>query len=176
MEWQQVITDIYTRVSRELERALDGLTAEDLSQQPHPDSNSIGWLVWHLTRMQDWATEEITGEQQLWIKDDWYARFNRPPDPTDKGLGHSSEDVAAFRVPDIETLLEYNRAVIARSKSYASSRLSEPELDREFDNPTYPVYNTVHKLLVVSTSGALQHVGQVAYLQGLLKGKGWSNI
>jgi len=53
MEWQQLITDIYKRILQELEHALDGLTVDDLNQQPHPNCNSIGWLTWHLTRAQD---------------------------------------------------------------------------------------------------------------------------
>ena len=73
MKWQQLITDIYERISQELEHALDGLTVDDLNQQPCPDCNSIGWLTWHLTRCQDRVAAELLGEAQLWIKDSYYA-------------------------------------------------------------------------------------------------------
>ena len=115
MEWRQLVIDSYERISQVLERALEGLTVDDLNQQPNPDSNSMGWLTWHLTRCQDRAIAGLTGKEQLWLEDEWYARFNRPRDPQDWGFGHSSEDLAAFRSPDVQTLLAYHHAVLERS-------------------------------------------------------------
>jgi len=45
------------------------------------------------------------GEEQLWLKDGWYAKFNRAPDPRDIGWGHTPEEVSSFRSPDVATLL-----------------------------------------------------------------------
>jgi len=92
MEWRQLIIDIYERISQVLERALEGLTQDDLNQRPNPDSNSMGWLAWHLTRVQDRAIADLTGEEQLWVKEEWHSRFDRPADPQDVGIGHSLED------------------------------------------------------------------------------------
>ena len=173
MEWQQLITDIFMRISQELERVLDGLTVDDLNQSPCPDCNSIGWLVWHLTRSQDRAIEDLMGEEQRWVKDNWHARFNRAPDPTDTGLGHSREDVAAFKSPDSKTLLEYHHAVLEQTKHYISKKLSETDLEREFDNPTYPHITTARVRIVGIVNDNLQHVGQATYVRGMLKGQGW---
>ena len=172
MEWQQLIMDIYERMSQELESALNGLTVDDLNQQPHPDCNSIGWLVWHLTRCQDRFMQGLMEEEQLWVKDNWYTKFHRVPDPTDDGWGHRSEDVAAFMSPDNEVLLQYHHAVIEQSKRYIS-KLSEVELKRKLKYPAYPTTTTVRASLVGIINDNLQHVGQVAYMRGLLKGKGW---
>lgn len=171
MEWQQIIIDIFERTSQELETALEGLTQSDLNQKPHPDSNSIGWLTWHLTRARDLAISDLMGVQQLWIMDEWHARFNRPPDPQDWGLGHEPEDVAAFRSPDVQTLLGYHHAVLDRSKHYVRN-LSEIDLDRKIDHPKY---QTVEAMLVGIINDNIQHSGQVDYVRGLLKGKGWHN-
>jgi uncharacterized damage-inducible protein DinB len=172
MEWQQLIMDGYGRVLQMLERALDGLTQHDLNQQPHPDCNSMGWLTWHLTRGQDAHIADLMGEEQLWVSNGWHARFNRPPNPKDTGFGHSSEDVAAFKSPDVKTLLEYHRAVLERSKRYIAS-LSENDLDRELNEPWFQPLPTVGVRLVSVMSDNLEHAGQVAYLRGLAKGKGW---
>lgn len=176
MEWQQLITDILVRISQRLERVLDGLTVDDLDQRPHPDCNSIGWLAWHLTRIQDLIITEIMEEEQLWIKDKWYAKFGRSPDPSDTGLGHSSEDVAAFRSPDGKTLLAYHRVVLEQSKRYTKNKLSETDLKRKSESSTLASVNTVHARLVAVINDNLQHVGQAAYLRGLLKGKGWLGV
>ncbi len=172
MEWQQLILDTYERITRVLERALDGLTVDDLNQQPRPDCNSIGWLTWHLTRWQDRVIAGLMAEEQLWVKDKWHARFNRPPDPRDTGMGHSSEDLTAFKSPDVRTLLEYHHAVLERSRHYISN-LSATDLGRELNNPRAP---TVGAVLVGIISDNLQHAGQVAYVRGLLKGKGWLGV
>lgn len=172
MEWRQLIIDIYERIWQVLERALEGLSQDELNQQPKPDSNSMGWLVWHLTRVQDRAIADLSGEEQLWVKDEWHSRFIRSPDPQDFGLGHSADDLAAFKSPDVQTLLGYHHAVLERSKRYISS-LVESDLDRELDHPKFP---TVGVRLLDVISDNLQHAGQVAYVHGLLKGKGWLDV
>ncbi|MFC2169536.1 hypothetical protein ACFLRM_03070 [Acidobacteriota bacterium] len=46
-------------------------------------------------------------EEQLWIEDGWYAKFNRDSDPEDTGIGHSPEQVAAFESPATQIMLDY---------------------------------------------------------------------
>ncbi len=171
MEWQELIMDGYGRVLQVLEKALDGLTQDDLNKQPHPDCNSMGWLTWHLTRVQDHHIAGLLGEEQLWVSNGWHARFNRALEPDDTGHGHSSEDVAAFESPDSETLLGYYRAVLEQTKGCIAT-LSTTALDRELKEPWYPLPITVGVRLISIMSDNLQHTGQVAYLRGLLKGKG----
>ena len=173
MEWQQLIIDLFMRISQELEKVLEGLTVDDLNQRPTPDCNSIGWLAWHLTRSHDRNITELVAEEQVWLKDKWYAKFNRAPEPTDTGFGHTSEDIMAFRSPDSKTLLEYHRAVVKQVERYLSSTLSESELEREAYSPTLRNVGTVCARLVGIINEGFQHVGQAAYVRGLLKGKGW---
>ena len=173
MQWQQLVTDIFERISQELEHALDGLTVDDLNQQPCPGCNSIGWLTWHSTRTRDIVTAKILGEEQLWIKDNWYTRFNRAPSPEDTGVGHSIEDAGAFSSPDATTLLEYQHAVLDKLKCYITSKLSETELNREFANPIRPDMPNVRTQLMRLINDNMQHLGQVNYIRGMLKGWGW---
>ena len=171
MKWQQLVIDGYERVLEELERVLEGLMQDDLDLQPHPDCNSMGWLAWHLTRIQDGQIAELMDEEQVYIKDNWYFRFNRSADPSDVGFGHTSEQVASFRSPHVDTFLDYHRAVLARSKSYLYS-LNDSDLDRKLNEPWFQPLPTVGVRLISIMSDSLQHVGQIAYVHGLLKGKG----
>jgi hypothetical protein len=170
MDWHELITDGYGRILQVLEKGLGGLTPDDLNEQPHRDCNSMGWLTWHLTRLQDKHIADLMGEEQLWIKDGWHARFNRASDPKDTGYGHSSEDVAAFKSPGGEIQLDYHRAVLERSKRYMRS-LSATDLDRELNEPQYQPLPTVGVRLISVLSDNLRHAGQVSYVRGLLKGK-----
>ncbi len=174
MEWKELLIEGYKDVLKVLEEALDGLSADDLNQQPNLACNSIGWISWHLTRVQDNDIADLMGEEQLWVSDGWHARFNRPDQPNETGFGHSSEDVAAFESPNVETLLGYHRVVLERSKHYIAN-LSVADLDREVNKPWLKPFPTVGVNLVHLMSDNLQHAGQVAYLRGLLKGKGWSS-
>jgi hypothetical protein len=169
MEWKQLTIDALEQMSEILEKALQGLTRDELNQQPKPDCNSIGWLTWHLTRAQDRMVAGLMGTEQLWIKDSWHAKFNRPPDPQDWGFGHTLKDLTGFKSPDSQTLLAYHRAVMNRSKHYISD-LSEDDLDRAIDHPRFPTVAAQ----IVGLIGNLQHAGQVAYVRGFLKGLGWA--
>ncbi len=172
MDWRDLVIDGYGRVLEVLEPALAGLTRADLDQRPCADCNSIGWIVWHLTRGQDAQIAALSGKEQLWTKGGWHTKFKRPADADDTGFGHTSEEVAAFKSPGRETLLEYYRATLEASKAYILT-LSEAELDRKLDEPWYQPPPTVGVRTVSIMADCLEHAGEVAYLRGLLKGKGW---
>ncbi len=171
MKWLELIIDGYGRILQVLEKALDGLTLDDLNQQPEPRCNSMGWITWHLTRIQDDHIADLMGTEQLWVSGGWHSRFDRPPNTTDTGFGHHPEDLAAFKSPDVDTLLGYQRAVLERSKRYIAT-LSISDLDRELNEPWFQPLPTVGVRLVSIMSDNLQHAGQVAYLRGLMKEMG----
>ena len=172
MEWEDLLIDGYGRIPEFLENVLRGLTRDDLDWQPRHDCNSIGWLIWHLTRQQDAQTASLADEEQLWITDEWYAKFNRQPEPNDIGFGHSPEQVSAFKSPEARILLDYNRAVVEHSKQYISN-LSETDLDRGLNEPWFQPLPTVGVRLVSILDDSILHAGQAAYVRGLSQGKGW---
>ena len=92
MEWHDMMVDGYGRILEIMERVLDGLSEEDLNWRPKSDCNSIGWLAWHLTRVQDDHIASLMDDEQLWVKDGWHARFNRPADVNDMGFGRGEPD------------------------------------------------------------------------------------
>ena len=172
MEWQHLLIDGYGRVPEFMESVVSGLSQEDLNWQPSQDSNSIGWLFWHLTRQQDVQIASLTGEEQLWTKDGWHAKFNRPADGGDMGFGHTPEQVAAFKSPDARIMLDYQQAVFERSKGYFQT-LSKTDLDRTLDEPWFQPLPTLGVRLVSILGDSMKHAGQAAYVRGLRQGKGW---
>ena len=172
MELHDLMADGYGRVLEFMQSVLSGLTQDDLNWQPRQDCNSIGWLAWHLTRQQDVQIASLMGDEQLWTRDGWHSKFHRPPDPGDIGFGHTPEQVSAFRSPDVQTLLDYQRAVVERSKQYFLT-LSRTDLDRELDEPWFQPLPTVGVRLVSILEDSLLHAGQAAYVRGMCQGKGW---
>ncbi len=175
MEWKDLLVNSYDEAFKAVERALVGLSQEDLDWQSRPDCNSIGWTAWHLARELDGLVNSITGEEQLWIKDKWHEKFNRLPDPTDSGTGHSPEQVAEFKSPDVKTLLNYYQSVLEMSKLHITS-LSSSDLNRKIDDPWAQYFPTVASRLVVALEETLLHAGQACYIRGLLQGKGWQEF
>jgi len=174
MDSKDILEDAYGRILPTLRKSLKGLTQEELNFQPKPDSNSIGWLVWHLIRVHDRQVAGIVDKEQLWLSEGWHARFNLPADEKDSGFGHTPEQVTAFKSPDVETLLGYYQAVSERARDYFRT-LSPADLDRELNDPRYQPPPTVGVRLISGLADNLQHLGQVSYLRGLLQGKGWQN-
>ena len=46
-----------------------------LTYRVDPQANTIAWLVWHLTRVQDDHVSGVAGREQLWTAAGWAERF-----------------------------------------------------------------------------------------------------
>lgn len=136
MEWRELMIDGYGRVIDGLEHTLGGVSRADLDQQPKPDCNSMGWLAWHLARGEDAQVADLMGTEHLWLSEGWHAKFGCPADPRDTGFGHTPEQVAAFRSPESQVLIDYGRACANRTQSYITS-LTPSELGRELNEPQW---------------------------------------
>ena len=172
MNLQKFVLDIYNRRYQELAQTVNGLTTEQLQYQPKPESNSIGWLVWHAIRTQDRLNADLFGEDQLWVSTRWYLKFNRTPDQNDTGYGHTPTQAANFKAPDSQIFLDYARAVHERTRAYVTTRLTEHDLEREVLSPSLKTTDTVEQR-ILSTINDFQHIGQAGYVRGLLTGIGW---
>ena len=172
MEVREMLCEAYEKVLMEIEHVLEGLQVEDLDWQPGPECNSIGWLAWHLTRGEDSVIALLMRDEQLWIKDGWHEKFGRSADPGDSGTGHTPGDLAAFRSPDVETLLAYHSSVLERSRKYFTA-LTNQDLDRVVNLQFLPPLTTTGSLLIMMLADGMQHAGQMGYVRGLRKGLGW---
>ena len=63
---------------RQIKLATEDLTDEQLYYQPTADTNSIAWLVWHLSRWRDHISATISGESQVWSSEGWAQRYGLP--------------------------------------------------------------------------------------------------
>ena len=121
--------------------------------------------VWHLTRIQDDHIADVAGQAQVWEEGDWAERFGLPSGSMDTGYGHDRGQVLSVRA-DADTFTEYHRAVAARTTAFLQD-LDPTELDRVVDERWDPAVTLGVRLASVA-SDDLQHVGQAAYVRGLL--------
>jgi hypothetical protein len=160
-----LLTDSFGRVLESVESVLDGLDDTALTHRPTADANPIAWLVWHLTRVQDDHVAGVAGTEQAWRAGGFADRFALPIDPADIGYGHTSEQVAAVRAP-ADLLRDYYAATHEATLAYVRT-LQADDLDRVVDERWDPAV-TLGVRLVSVVNDCTQHVGQAAYVRGLL--------
>lgn len=167
MNVADLLTDGLGRVREAVHDAVAGLTAAQLAQRLDEGANSIGWLVWHLTRVQDDHVAEVAGTEQIWTAGGWADRFKLPFPAWTTGYGQSAEEVAAVRVGSARLLTGYYDAVHEQTIGYVSG-LRGADLDRVVDEAwTPPVTLGVRLVSVIAED--LQHAGQAAFIRGVLK-------
>ena len=151
-------------------RSVEGLSQEELTWMPTPECSSMGFLVWHYGRTLDrWVHSRLLGVPQLW-EQGWAERLGQEVnDPNETGYGYGPGQLADFRVPDSEAMLEYTSASLQAAKDYLAS-LSEGDFDDlPVANPrggTMTLANMCQQLLWEFN----QHGGQIAYLRGMQRG------
>lgn len=167
MDVREVLVELFGRIPEHVQAAVDGLDAAALAWSPGPGSNPIGWLAWHLTRVQDHHVAELLDVDQVWVTGNWADRFGLPADPDDIGYGHDPDDVATVRPDGPGAVLDYYAAVSARTDSLLAE-VTAAELDRVVDDRWDPPV-TLGVRLVSIADDDIQHAGQAAYLRGLLE-------
>ncbi|MGW4567466.1 mycothiol transferase [Streptomyces sp. NPDC004561] len=167
MHAKDILIDGFGRIQEEVRATLDGLGPDELHHRPVPDANTVAWLVWHLTRVQDDHIADAFDLEQVWLSQGWEKRLGLDLPRHDTGYGHSPAKVAKVRVESADLLADYHDAVheqtVGTLRSLAAKDL-ERVVDERWDPPV-----TVGVRLVSVLSDDLQHIGQAAYLRGLIQ-------
>lgn len=165
MNSAELLSDALNRVREDCRPVVEGLTVDQLATRPNSTGNSIAWLLWHTARIIDHQVSEVAAVEQAWTAEGWVTRFglDLPPDAT--GYGHNSAEVSAVRAEG-ELLCAYLQAVIGHTTRYLHT-LTDPDYDRIVDESWDPPV-TLGVRLVSIINDATQHLGQAAYVRGLL--------
>jgi hypothetical protein len=166
MRSAQLLIDAFGRIRGVVHQVVGGLTPQELAYRLNGEANSIAWLVWHLTRIQDDHIADAAGTPQVWTSQGWAERFGLPFDPSDTGYGHDGEQVAAVRVESGDLLTGYHDAVYERTVDYVGA-LTDDDLPRVVDESWDPPV-TLGVRLVSVIADDLQHAGQAAFVRGLV--------
>ena len=163
----EVLVDAFGRIRGVVHGVVDGMAPDQLSFRIDGTSNSIAWLVWHLSRIQDDHVADAAETEQIWTAKGWSDRFALPFDAWDTGYGHSSDQVAAVRVESGELLTGYHDAVHEQTVRYLKG-LTDADLARIIDESWDPPVSLAVRLVSV-ISDDLQHAGQAAFVRGITR-------
>lgn len=148
-----------------LDRSLDGLTQEDIAWSPNEDCNSIAFILWHTTRVEDFfITRVIQRKPELYEADGWRDRLGTPPD---SGYGYSPAQLQAWPIPGLEDLRGYMGAVRNSTLGFLEELPLENilELARPDRSP-----DTIGGILSRVITEIALHMGQIDYIRGLRRG------
>jgi uncharacterized damage-inducible protein DinB len=162
-----LLVDAFGRIREVVHDVVDGLTPEALAFRVDSGANSIAWLVWHLTRVQDDHIADAAGVEQVWTSQGWFERFGLPFDPVATGYGHQADEVAAVRVESGDLLVGYYDAVHEQTIRYVSD-LTDADLARIVDRSWDPPVSLSVRLVSVIADD-LQHAGQAAFVRGIVE-------
>jgi hypothetical protein len=161
---QALLADAFDRI-RDLVRPVNDDPPAVLAFRPGPHANTIAWLVWHLTRVQDSHIAHLAGTAEVWHAAGWVERFELDLDPDDTGYGAGPAGVAALDRVSGDLLIGYHADVHAATIAYLAT-VDDAELARVVDRSWDPPVTASVRLVSV-LGDCLQHLGQAAYLRGL---------
>ena len=99
--------------------AIDGIDDATLSQRPNDQSNSMSWLIWHMSRVVDrFINSRLQDAPQLWTDGGWSKRFGMAPDPDEFGISWTSAQVEQWQAPSRDVLMGYYAAANAAAVEY----------------------------------------------------------
>jgi hypothetical protein len=162
----ELLIDGFGRIREVVHQVLSGLTQAELDYRLDPAANSIAWLIWHLTRVQDDHVAGASGQEQVWLAGGWEERYELPLDPSDIGYGNDSDEVGVVRVP-AELLAGYHDATYEQTISFLRG-LTDADMDKVVDRRWNPPVTMAVRLVSV-LSDDLQHAGQAAFIKGILE-------
>jgi hypothetical protein len=160
-----ILRDAYDRIHEELPALLDGLDAETVLWRPDADANSIGWLAWHLTRVQDDHLAGVGEREQAWTAEGFAERFALPYAVGEIGYGHTSAEVGSFDVTDLSLLVGYHDAVHAMTMRVLDA-MDDAAYGRVVDERWDPPVPAAVRLVSV-IGDAQAHLGQIGYVRGM---------
>jgi uncharacterized damage-inducible protein DinB len=168
MALNQFIIALLETAYRSLKQATDDLTDEQLYYQPTAESNSMAWLLWHLSRWRDYISATISGEPQIWVSAGWAQQCGMPGERT--GMGDTPAQVTAFHV-ERAVLFGYvdaaHQRTIERIATLTPAQLEQPIVSHTGEQ------RPAWRALAGMCGDSAQHAGQIAYLRGMLSGYGW---
>jgi hypothetical protein len=164
---QTILLDLFQRSLDGAIHVAGGMGTDDLVWQPGDGANSIGWLIWHVGRMQDAQIAHLAGTEQVWTAQGWDERLDLPYSRNATGYGQTPDEVHAFRVRDGALLTGYYRAVHEDTIRYVEG-VSDEGLAEVIDTSWDPPVTRSIRLVSIADDAA-QHMGQAGYVKGLIE-------
>lgn len=142
------------------------LEENHLSWRVNNNANSIGFLLFHTFRTEDFRFAQIGEEPEFWKMGNWASRWTLPEqieNDRNTGFGWGDSQMNKFVSPPLEDLLGYGATVRFRSFEVLDS-LSNEKLENIIESENATISALIFRLLAHES----QHAGQIDYILGLI--------
>ena len=156
-----------------IDAAVDGLDDEMLARIP---ADHCLAHAWHLDRVMDtFVHTGLRSLTQVWVKEDWARKFGMGDDASDRGVGWTAEQVAAWTPPPRDILLGYYQAVRSTAREYLNS-MTWDDLEKPVVWPPNSEPRTTAAALGQMTWDIVSHGGADCFPQGPVPGHGLARL
>jgi hypothetical protein len=167
MELKDYIRIEFEGLERGLKRVLNGLSQKEVTWQPAFGCNSIGLILFHMTRSEDsFIQARLQDKPQVWETGKWFKKLNLAENEV--GGHFTPQQVNAFPVPGLEDILSYHAAVRAQTLAYLDT-MTAAAFDKKITMPHFGERSTGDVFSIVIGHSS-QHIGEISYLRGLQRG------
>lgn len=151
-----------------LNRALDGLSDDELRWKPTLHANSIDWMVWHMARVEDNLVNLVLqNHDPIWQRDGWSERLAIPY--SGAGAGMTMNEIRAMGQIDVPLVMDYYRSIRNETSDYFENVMREDDLSRVIEHTNFRGWTGAGILGRLLCEEA-QHLGQIEYLRGMMRG------
>jgi uncharacterized damage-inducible protein DinB len=167
MELKEYIQSELNGQKRTTGRVLKELKQGEYEWRPACGCNSIGLILFHISRSEDQFLSKILGKPQLWDTEKWYDKLKTSQ--TEAGSHYTADQVNAFPCPDGGNLAAYFEAARGRTGD-ALSAMSAADLGQKITVTPFPGETTVAAMFSLIVNHAAGHFGEMAYVRGIQRG------
>ena len=166
--FMQAIDSGINECFEKLNRALDGLSEDELSWQPTLESNSIDWMVWHMARVEDNLINLVLqNHHPIWERDRWGERLGIAT--TSAGAGMTIDEIRNMGQIDVPTVMQYYNSVRNQTSQYFKNTITEKDLSRVIEHTNFRGW-TGAQILGRLLCEEAEHLGQIEYIRGMIRG------
>jgi hypothetical protein len=146
---------------RTLLQAVEPLSEEEMAWRPYPETQSAGFLVWHVARVQDALVhQQLLNKPEVWVTQGWAQQLGLSPVET--GQDFTPDQIAQFQEPPKGELLGYLAATV-QAAVRAIDGLGPEGLDVATEKGMQRV-----RYLVILVNHANMHAGAISYIRDVL--------
>ncbi len=151
-----------------LNRALEGLSDDELSWRPTLESNAIDWLVWHMARVEDNLVNVVLQNRDpIWERGGWSERLNISYEGA--GAGMTMDEIRDMGRINVPKVMEYYQSIRNETSDYFEHVMLQDDLSRVIDHPKFGGW-TGAAILGRLLCEEAEHLGQIEYLRGMMRG------
>ncbi|MBI2765268.1 MAG: DinB family protein [Chloroflexi bacterium] len=149
-----------------LDKAVEGMTAEQLNFRPQEGGVSGFFSLWHYVRTEDNIVNFVTqGRPTVWLNGGFHEKFGLPRN--NQGTGMTEAEANAVQLHDVPLWHTYQQGVWEATDAYLAGMSAEEFEARRVTIKPLGEMTLWDGLYGVCLSHGYRHVGEIEYVRGV---------